>query len=317
MTQPTDHDAIRDGVSRHYSRALSLAEGSSCGPSCCNPVIDQAGCSEGELDELEGGASFGCGNPLAMAEVGTGDVVLDLGSGAGLDLLLAARLVGPTGRVIGVDMTGDMIERARANVEAAGFSDFVEVREGLIEALPVDDASVDHVISNCVINLSPDKDEVFAEIARVLKPGGRISISDIVAEDLPDAVRADALFHASCIGGAISEQEYAAGLAAAGITGVRAVDRFVYDEQMVTDIAETEIAGLVAAGGTDEEQVASSSCCGPQVEARPTGCCGAEARASASSCCGGGDLDPERVRELARLSVGRFWSVRFVGTKAG
>jgi SAM-dependent methyltransferase len=326
MTSPTDHDSIRDGVSRHYSKALSLAEGSSCGPSCCGPVTDLAGYSATELDELEGGASFGCGNPLSMSEVGTGDVVLDLGSGAGLDLLLAARLVGPTGRVIGVDMTGDMIERARANIDAAGFSDFVEVREGLIEALPVPDASVDHVISNCVINLSPDKDAVFAEIARVLKPGGRVSISDIVAKDLPEAVRNDALFHASCIGGAIAEEDYAAGLEAAGLSDVRAVDRFVYDEQMVAGIAETELVGLMSAGQEEpasggccsgEEKASASSCCGG--EEQPTashGCCGGE-EAAASSCCSGGELDPDRVRELAKLSAGRFWSVRFVGTRAG
>ena len=292
----TDHDAIREGVSRHYSKALTLAEGSCCGPSCCNPVTEQAGYSGEELDELEGGASFGCGNPLAMAGVGPGEVVLDLGSGAGLDLLLAARRVGPSGRVIGVDMTDEMVERARANVAAAGLDDRVEIRKGLIEALPVEDASVDHVVSNCVINLSPDKARVFAEIARVLKPGGRISISDIVAEDLPDAVRADALFHASCIGGAISEQEYAAGLEAAGLMDVKPVDRFVYDEGMVAGMVETELAGL-----------ATSGCCGGEGEESSSGCCGGEGDA------GGAD----RVRELAAMAAGRFWSVRFTGTRAG
>ena len=327
MTSPDNHDAIRDGVARHYSRALSQTEGSSCGPSCCNPVTELAGYSPDELGELDGGASFGCGNPLAMAEVGLGDVVLDLGSGAGLDLLLAARLVGPMGRVIGVEMTGDMIERARANIAAAGFSDFVEVREGLIEALPVEDASVDHVISNCVINLSPDKDAVFAEIARVLKPGGRISISDIVAEELPEAVRKDALFHASCIGGAIAEGDYIAGLEAAGLTDIRPVDRFVYDEEMVMGIAETELTGLVAIGRGEvkaepwgccgsEAKAEPSGCSGSEAKAEPSGCCGPEAKGTSSSCCGGGEVDPDRIRELAKLSAGRFWSVRFVGTRA-
>ena len=299
----TEHDTIRDGVARHYSNALAQAEGSCCGPSCCNPVTEQAGYSAAELDELEGGASFGCGNPLSMAAVKPGDTVLDLGSGAGLDLLLAAGLVGETGRVIGVDMTDDMIDKARANIAAAGLSDRVEVRKGLIEALPVDDASVDHVISNCVINLSPDKAAVFAEIARVLKPGGKISVSDIVAQDLPDAIRDDERLYGSCIGGAISEEEYAAGLEAAGLTDVKAVDRFVYDEATVMDIAGSELVGLADSGLVE---LAKSSCCGPATPA-------------ASSCCGGASdaSDADRVKELAKMAVGRFWSVRFTGTRVG
>ncbi len=283
------HEAIRKEVAKHYSNALALADDSCCAPSCCNPVTEKAGYSADELDQLQGGASFGCGNPLAMADVKPGDVVLDLGSGAGLDLLLAADLVGETGRVIGIDMTDDMIGKARANIEAAGLSGRVEVRKGLIEELPIEDASVDHVISNCVINLSPDKDAVFAEVARVLKPGGRISVSDIVAQDLPEEVRNDPMLYGSCIGGAISEAEYAAGLERAGLTDVRAVDRMLYDAESVEAIAESELVGLGA-----------NSCCGPS---EPV----------ASSCCG--TDTSQRIRELAQMAIGRFWSVRFTGTR--
>lgn len=183
--------------------------------------------------------SFGCGNPLAFAEVRPGEVVLDLGSGAGIDLLIAAQKVGPSGRVIGVDMTGAMIERARANVAAAGVTN-VEVRQGIIEQLPVADGSVDWVISNCVINLSPEKERVFAEIARVLRPGGRLRVSDVVATDLPDEIRSNADLHASCIAGAISEEAYVAGLRAAGLVDVEVRQRVVYETSQLAALAVTE-----------------------------------------------------------------------------
>ena len=157
-------------------------------------VAKLAGYSDEEFAALPADAvvnSFGCGNPLAFSAVQPGEVVLDLGSGAGIDLLLAARKVGAAGRVIGVDMTEEMIARARANIAAAGIEN-AEVRQGIIEELPVEDSSVDWVISNCVINLSPEKPRVFAEIARVLKPGGTMLVSDIVAEDLPEEIVARA-----------------------------------------------------------------------------------------------------------------------------
>jgi SAM-dependent methyltransferase len=195
-----------------------------------------AGYKTEELNLLSGGeSSFGCGNPLAFSAVEKGDVVLDLGAGAGLDLLVAAEKVGPTGHVIGVDMTDAMIEAARANVARAGHAN-VEVRKGIIEALPVESATVDHVISNCVINLSPEKEKVFAEIARVLRPGGRIRISDIVAEELPEWVKTDPDLYGACIGGAISEEAYVAGLRAAGLVEVEVVDRLRYDADQVEDV---------------------------------------------------------------------------------
>jgi arsenite methyltransferase len=177
---------------------------------------------EGETDGLPEEAvlaSLGCGNPIAVAELREGERVLDLGSGGGIDVLLSARRVGPSGFAYGVDMTDDMLELARANAARAGAVN-VEFRKGQIEDLPLPDASVDVVISNCVINLSVDKPAVLAEMFRVLVPGGRIGISDIVAEDhMSPADRAAAGSYVGCIAGALSRTEYLGGLAAAGFAG--------------------------------------------------------------------------------------------------
>ena len=177
---------------------------------------------EGETDGLPQEAvlaSLGCGNPLAVADLHEGERVLDLGSGGGIDVLLSARRVGPSGFAYGVDMTDEMLTLARANVTKAGASN-VEFLKGEIEALPLPDAAVDVVISNCVINLSTDKPAVLAEMFRVLVPGGRIGITDMVAEDhLSPADRAAAGSYAGCIAGALSRSEYLDGLAAAGFTG--------------------------------------------------------------------------------------------------
>ncbi|EYR65099.1 arsenite S-adenosylmethyltransferase [Actinotalea ferrariae CF5-4] len=172
-------------------------------------------------------ASLGCGNPTAVAELREGERVLDLGSGGGIDVLLSARRVGPTGFAYGVDMTPEMLELARRNAAAAGATN-VEFLEGRIEALPLADAAVDVVISNCVVNLSPDKPAVLAETFRVLAPGGRLGISDVVAEDhLSPAERAERGDFAGCIAGALSRQEYLDGLAAAGF--VDAEVRFTHE----------------------------------------------------------------------------------------
>jgi arsenite methyltransferase len=194
--------------------------------SCCGtePVTDSADVfgtlyGEGETDELPEEAvlaSLGCGNPVAVADLHEGERVLDLGSGGGIDVLLSARRVGPSGFAYGVDMTDEMLQLARANAARAGARN-VEFRKGQIEALPLPDASVDVVISNCVINLSTDKPAVLAEMFRVLVPGGRIGISDVVAEDrLTPGDRAAAGSYVGCIAGALSRVEYLAGLAAAG-----------------------------------------------------------------------------------------------------
>ena len=244
--QKTD---VRSKVSEAYTEALKKTQNRGCcGPSVCGPeavAVQTAGYdAEKEAFPEAAASSFGCGNPLAFAGVEAGQTVVDLGSGAGLDLLIAAEKVGPTGRVIGVDMTDAMIEAARANVAKAGAAEIVEVREGHIEQLPIDDASVDWVISNCVINLSPDKPAVFREIARVLRPGGRFSVSDIVVESLPDWIRQHEAAYAACVAGAIPEAEYVGGLEAAGLVDVEVTERLVYDRSQIEAMVEHDLSNL-------------------------------------------------------------------------
>ena len=234
-------DGMREQVRARYAEAaravLAPGRGETAGccggsaeQSCCGTgvaALDSAACfggqlyGEGETDGLPEQAvqaSLGCGNPLAVAELREGERVLDLGSGGGIDVLLSARRVGPSGFAYGVDMTDEMLELARANAAKAGAAN-VEFRKGEIEALPLPDAAVDVVISNCVINLSTDKPAVLAEMFRVLVPGGRIGISDVVAADhLSPADRAAAGSYVGCIAGALTRAEYLDGLAAAGFT---------------------------------------------------------------------------------------------------
>jgi SAM-dependent methyltransferase len=166
---------------------------------------------------------LGCGNPAATADLKAGEVVLDLGSGAGVDVFLAASKVGPTGRVIGVDMTEEMVEKAKGIARDHGYRN-VEFRLGEIEKLPVENESVDAIVSNCVINLSPDKSKVFREACRVLKPGGRLTVSDIVSEGaLPDEIKSDSNAWACCIGGALEQQEYLKEIKKAGFEDVQVV----------------------------------------------------------------------------------------------
>ena len=218
-------DALRSAVRDAYSE-IALSEGTSCcGPvPCCTDgsVSLELGYSSDELGAVPAGADLGlgCGNPGAIAALQPGETVLDLGSGAGFDAFLAARAIGPTGRVIGVDMTPAMVSKARANTEAGDYAP-VEFRLGEIEHLPVADATVDVIISNCVINLSPDKPAVFREAFRVLKPGGRLAISDVVAfADLPDDVRGDLALYSGCMAGASLISELVAILDAAGFINV-------------------------------------------------------------------------------------------------
>lgn len=248
----------RRNVSEDYARAVqSPGEGCCCSPVPKGVVAKLAGYSDDEVAALPAEAvvnSFGCGNPLAFSAVRPGDVVLDLGSGAGIDLLLAAKKVGGAGKVIGVDMTDAMIAKARENIAAAGLAN-AEVRQGLIEELPVEADSVDWVISNCVINLSPEKPRVFAEIARVLKPGGRMLVSDIVAEDLPAEIAGNRRLYSSCLAGAISESAYLEGLRRAGLVEVEVKDRLVYDAAQIEAFIGSELkdAGPGDEGGAEKD----------------------------------------------------------------
>ena len=207
---------IRNAVQERY------AEIAKAGTSCCADQTLATGYDKEQLKALPDEAlmGLGCGNPVWFADVGEGETVLDLGSGGGIDVFLAARNAGPSGRVIGVDMTPEMVDRARANAERLGLTN-VEFRQGLIDSLPVADSSVDVVLSNCVINLAPDKGAVFEDAFRVLKPGGRLIVSDMVATgELPPEIRHDPKLWASCIGGALPEQEYLETIRKAGFTAV-------------------------------------------------------------------------------------------------
>jgi len=202
-----EKDAIIEAVQQRYG-SIARGEQSGCGCGTASTAI-AIGYSPEEVALGEGAnLGLGCGNPLALSEVQPGMTVLDLGAGAGFDAFLAWRKVGPTGRVIGVDMTDDMLARARVNAEKLGAAN-VEFRKGFIEKLPVEDGSVDYVISNCVINLSPDKPAVFREMARVLKPGGRVAVSDIVLlKQLPEDIARDVAAYTGCISGASQMGEY-------------------------------------------------------------------------------------------------------------
>jgi SAM-dependent methyltransferase len=189
-------------------------------------VAEAFGYSAEELTSIPAGANMGlsCGNPTATAHLRAGEIVVDLGSGGGLDVFLASKMVGPEGRAIGIDMTAAMIERSRENAQQGGYTN-VEFYQSTIDRIPLPDASVDCVISNCVVNLAPDKPAVFREIARVLKPGGRVALSDIALKhELPEAVAQSMAAYVGCIGGAIKIDDYREGLLAAGFEHVEIVD---------------------------------------------------------------------------------------------
>ena len=225
----TKHDEIRQAVRQQYGQ---IAESNSCGcsSSCCGSTPSEAdalsqavGYSADETGAVPEGANMGlgCGNPHAIAGLKVGETVLDLGSGGGFDCFLAARQVGEAGRVIGVDMTPAMVSKARTNADKGGYRN-VEFRLGEIENLPVADGSIDVIISNCVINLSPHKLRVFAEAFRVLKPGGRLAISDVVAfAELPDEIRRDMALLTGCMAGASPISEVEAMLSSAGFRQIR------------------------------------------------------------------------------------------------
>src|SRR4051812_39553429 len=246
MAELTDPNELREAVRERYADAAnsvgegrvaccgpSEAAGGSCGcgtdvPDACGGESFGAGLYEiGDRDLLPDAAklaSLGCGNPTAVAELHEGEVVLDLGSGGGIDVLLSARRVGPAGKAYGLDMTDEMLELARKNQQEAGV-DNVEFLKGHIDQVPLPDASVDVVISNCVINLSADKSAVIREAARVLKPGGRFAVSDVIADpSMDDATRADMQQFTGCIAGALTRTEFERALTDAGLTGIEIVE---------------------------------------------------------------------------------------------
>ena len=235
-------DEIRNMVRREYAKFATA--GGSCCPgahSCCGsgPAADEVakriGYGEEDLRSAPEGANLGlgCGNPVALASLKAGETVLDLGSGAGFDCFLAAGQVGRTGKVIGVDMTPDMLAKARDNAVKGGFLN-VDFRLGEIEHLPVPDRHVDAVISNCVINLSPEKDQVFREAFRVLKAGGRLMVSDIVLlRELPGAVRESVAAYVGCVAGAVLKEEYLEAMRSAGFEDVQVLAEDVFPVELV------------------------------------------------------------------------------------
>jgi SAM-dependent methyltransferase len=255
-------DTIKEAVERKYGEAARQARsgvkaGCGCSTECCDTVTsnlyedDQAASIPGEAVL----ASLGCGNPTALAELKPGEVVLDLGSGGGIDVLLSARRVGPTGKAYGIDMTDDMLALARENQQKAGLTN-VEFLKGEIEHLPLPDNSVDVIISNCVINLAADKDAVLREAFRVLKPGGRFAVSDVVVRgEMPAEIRNSVELWVGCLAGALQDVEFAAKLSAAGFQGVDIEPWRVYGED-----------GRFASAFVRARKPAGRSCCAP-------GCC--------------------------------------------
>jgi len=242
---------VKEQIRERYAAAANAADrtaGSSCcgTSSCCGDGKDQITSNLYQIDEVSDLpekavlASLGCGNPTALAELKPGETVLDLGSGGGIDVLLSARRVGPTGKAYGVDMTDEMLALARKNAAEAGATN-VEFLKGEIEALPLPDNSVDVIISNCVVNLSTDKDQVFREAFRVLRPGGRLAISDVIfrgdVSSIPDAVKKAIDMWTGCVAGALEEQDYIRRLQAAGFTDAAIEVTRVYGADMLDHVA--------------------------------------------------------------------------------
>jgi SAM-dependent methyltransferase len=274
---------IKEVVKEKYGQAaLRVSTGGSC---CCGAAPADAHCADPitgnlysseqtvELPESAVLASLGCGNPTALAELKAGETVLDLGSGGGIDVLLSARRVGPTGKAYGLDMTDEMLALANENKRKAG-AENVEFLKGEIENIPLPDNTVDVVISNCVINLSGNKDRVLKEAFRVLKPGGRFAVSDVVTRgEIPPEIRRNVLLWVGCVAGALEENEYKGKLAAAGFENIeieptriyRAEDAhaFLKDQGIDAETIAPQIDGKIMSGFIRARKPAAKSCCGP------------------------------------------------------
>jgi len=256
-------ERVAQAVKRKYagaaSQARASAKASCCATTCCggsDPITEDL-YAPAEMSEVPLGAalaSLGCGNPIAVAELHQGEIVLDLGSGGGIDVILSARRVGPSGHAYGLDMTDEMLELARDNAREAGVEN-VEFLRGQIEDVPLPDQAVDVIISNCVINLSLDKDKVLEEAYRVLKPGGRLAVADVVFRgEVPQAFRDHPELWAECVGGALSDTDYRAKLERAGFTEVAVEPVRVYDAETVRSLLESADASDLV----DADQLAGS-----------------------------------------------------------
>jgi len=269
---------VQDAVREKYGEiARSVGQGGCCGPGSCgcgDPITSNL-YSDAETANLPAAAvaaSLGCGNPTALIELQPGQTVLDLGSGGGIDVLISARRVGPTGKVYGLDMTDEMLALARENQRKAGVTN-VEFLKGRIEAIPLPDQSVDVIISNCVINLSVDKDAVLREAFRVLKPGGRFAVSDVVIRgEVPAEVRRSMELWVGCVAGALRDDEYASKLEAAGFEAVDVEPWRVYQLE--------DARGFLAESGIDVDRLA------PQVDGKVASAFIRARRPEAKSCCG-------------------------------
>ncbi len=300
MAELTETTDIRETVREKYAAAARAAETHGPAPSSCcgsevevtdaqgNTVFGSALYDSHEVSEAPAAAvdaSLGCGVPTAVADLHEGETVLDLGSGAGADVLISARRVGPTGRAIGLDMTDEMLELARRNADDAG-AENVEFLKGHIEDIPVPDDSVDVVISNCVINLSGDKDKVLREAARVLRRGGRFAVSDVIAdEDMDEATRADMAAWTGCIAGALTRAEFERSLTAAGLTDIE-----IRESHRVHEHAAAAIIRARKANPADDVAACCSTstlavCCEPEAKSE---CCGTAAadNTTAPTSCG-------------------------------
>jgi SAM-dependent methyltransferase len=278
MSTSTD---LKEVVREKYAQAASLVQkgGTSCcgtAPSlasCCDPITSNLydATQAGEVPEEALKASLGCGNPTALAELKPGDVVLDLGSGGGIDVILSARRVGPTGKAYGLDMTDEMLALAQENQRKSGLAN-VEFLRGEIENVPLPANAVDVIISNCVINLSGDKDRVLREAFRVLKPGGRVAVSDVVVRgEVPDAIRKSMELWVGCIAGALTETEYRAKLASAGFTeidvevtrvyGLEEAAIFLASQGLDVEAAAREVDGKIVSAFIRATKPKQASCC--------------------------------------------------------
>ncbi len=291
-------DEVRERVRERYAEAAETANAGG-EASCCSPEGSSCGCGDGasvqtQVDFKDFGAglyseperealpdaarfaSLGCGNPTAVAELHEGETVLDLGSGGGIDVLLSARRVGPSGRAYGLDMTDEMLELARRNQREAGVEN-VEFIKGTIEQVPLPDDSVDVVISNCVINLSGDKPAVLREVARVLRPGGRFAVSDVLADTgMDEATRSDMQQWTGCIAGALTRAEFESSLTAAGL-----VDIEIRETHRVHEHAAAAIVRAAKPVGACCSATALEACCDPAAKAE---CCGEQTSGAPATC---------------------------------